>query len=104
MINDNCSPDLELEIKQNKFLLLDFWAEWCSPCKTFSPIFQDYAKNNKEVKCLKINIDENQDTAVKYEVRSIPTIILIKDGKIIDRKIGMLSKDALHKWVSAFTE
>ena len=89
----------ELAVKENKFVLIDFWAQWCAPCKSFSPIFEEFASENKHIKCLKIDIDKNQEVAVKCEVKSIPTIVFIKDGNVVGRKIGMMSKNALQELV-----
>lgn len=104
MNNIENAQALETEIINNKLVLIDFWAEWCAPCKAFSPIFEDFARTSVvSMRCLKVNIDNNQDIAVKYEVRSIPTIILIKDGNVVDRKVGLLNKATLEAWVEKFS-
>lgn len=78
--------------EKGKSVLVDFWAEWCTPCKMFSPIVEKAAENcGNSVSICKLNIDENTETALKYNVMSIPTVILFKDGKETARRVGALS-------------
>ena len=81
-------------------ILVDIWAEWCGPCKQIGPILEDIgeAKNDK-LKILKLNIGENPQTPQKYGVRGIPTLMLFKDGKLVDTKVGSLPKDMLESWL-----
>lgn len=77
-------------------LLVDFWAEWCGPCKMIAPILEEIAAERPtKMKLAKLNIDENLDTARRFEVMSIPTLILFKDGKPMHRIVGALPKSAL---------
>ena len=95
---------LDEMLASHKLILLDFSAEWCGPCKAFAPIFEEYAKENAEiVRCFKVNIDDCQDIAVKYNIRSIPSLVLIKDSEAVDSKVGALDKDTLKKWVEEKT-
>ena len=81
-------------------VLVDFWAEWCGPCKQIAPILEEIAKEKKNIlKIFKLNIDENPETPQKYGVRGIPTIMFFKDGKLIDTKIGSLPKSSVNEWI-----
>jgi len=88
----------EVVIDRKGLAVVDFWAEWCGPCKMFGPIFEEAAEAFKDVQFAKMDVDTNGDTAQKHEVRSIPTIILYMDGVEVDRFTGVLSKeDFIHK-------
>ena len=87
---------------QSNLVLVDFWAEWCGPCKQISPILEEIANEKENLNILKLNIDENPATPQKYNVRGIPTLMLFKDGKLIDTKIGSLPKSSLEDWISSY--
>jgi thioredoxin 1 len=83
-------------------VLVDFWAEWCSPCKMIAPYLDDLASEMAgKVTVAKLNIDENPQTPMKYGVRGIPTLILFKDGQVAATKIGALPKSKLYEWVES---
>ncbi len=97
-INDN---DFETQVLQaNGPVVVDFWAEWCGPCKAMSPLVDELAGEvGDAVKVVKINIDESPNAPTKYGVRGIPTFMIFKDGKVVDTKVGSMSKTALADWV-----
>jgi thioredoxin 1 len=81
-------------------VVVDFWAEWCGPCKMIAPHLEEISKDmNGKVKIVKLNIDENQQTTIRYGVRSIPTLILFKNGEPVDMKVGAGPKSDLQKWI-----
>ena len=83
-------------------VLVDFWAEWCGPCKMLGPILEEISKDLKnKIQIVKVNLDENQDLAMKYSIRIIPTLLLFKDGQLIDTKIGLLPKSDLVEWLGS---
>ena len=82
-------------------VLVDFWAEWCGPCRQLGPVIEELAVSMAgKVKVVKANVDEGQETAAKYGIRSIPTLILFKDGAVVDTKVGGMPKQALETWLN----
>ena len=79
--------------------LLDFYADWCGPCQMLKPVLENFEKAHPEVKIRKINIDDEEELAEKYEVSGIPCLVLIKDGKEIKREVGVLSPKKLEKMI-----
>ena len=83
-------------------VLVDYWAEWCGPCKMIAPILDEIAEEyGDKVKIAKLNIDENQDTPPKYGIRGIPTLMIFKDGDILATKVGALSKSQLTAFLDS---
>jgi len=90
------SRNLEEAIRNNRSLVVDCWAPWCGPCRMMSPVIEELAADLKDkITFGKLNTDENQDIAARYQVQAIPTLLIFKDGKLADRKVGALPKKAL---------
>ena len=97
--------DFEQLVLQSKVpVVVDFWAEWCGPCKQIAPALEEISKElGDKVQIVKMNVDENQDQPSKYGIRGIPTLILFKDGKPISQKVGAAPKKALKDWIVSST-
>jgi thioredoxin 1 len=88
-------------LKASEPVVVDFWAEWCSPCRMISPALEEISKSlNGKVKIVKLNVDENPSTAAKYGIMSIPTLMLFKDGQLASRQIGAAPKQKLEQWIT----
>ena len=98
------SQNFNQEIINNDLLLVDFWAEWCGPCKSMHPIFTRMAKKYKSVRFARVNVDNAQDIATKYGVQSIPTFIMFKKGEIVNTMIGAVGEPGIHMICKKFTE
>ena len=82
-------------------VLVDFWAEWCGPCKNLMPIIEEVATElTGKIKVVKVNIDESPEAPTKYGVRGIPTLMVFKDGKVVDTRVGGMPKSQLSEWLA----
>jgi thioredoxin 1 len=82
--------------------VVDFWAEWCGPCRLIGPIIDDLAVSYEgKANIGKVNVDENPEISLKYGIRSIPTILIIKDGEVVDKQVGVTTKAALEAKIAA---
>ena len=81
--------------------LVDFWAEWCGPCRAIAPLVDQIAEENQgKLKVFKMNVDDNPNTPAQYGVRGIPTLIMVKNGKVVDQLVGSVPKGSLDQFVS----
>lgn len=88
------SENFEKEVLQSeKPVLVDFWAGWCGPCRMLSPIIDEIAEARDDIKVGKINVDEEGDLAMQFRVMSIPTLVVIKNGEVTNRSLGVISKE-----------
>lgn len=83
----------------NGLVLVDFFATWCGPCKMIGPVLEQISNERADLKIVKVDVDQNQDLAMRYGVMSIPTLILFKDGKPVAQQLGFMPKELLLKWI-----
>jgi thioredoxin 1 len=98
MITHVTDDSFGANVEQAKGLVLvDFWAEWCGPCRAIAPILEDLAKSNAgKIRIAKLDVDANQRTSMRFNVRSIPTLLFFKDGRHVDTVVGLVPKSALQ--------
>ncbi len=93
----------ESALESDKLVVVDFWAEWCGPCRLVTPIIDELSKDYEGKAVIgKVNVDHNAQVASKYNVRSIPTILFLKGGEIVDKQVGATTKAALEQKIAAF--
>ncbi len=86
------------EVLESKgVVVVDFWAPWCGPCRALGPILEEFAHENENIKVAKVNVDDNQEIAGEYRVMSIPTVIIFKDGEVINKSVGLVPKEKLEE-------
>lgn len=89
-------------LESNQLTVIDFWAEWCGPCRAIGPVIEELAKDYEgKVKIGKVNVDHNPNVSVNYGITSIPAILFIKNGEIVDKQIGAVPKSVLDKKIQA---
>lgn len=92
----------ELVINSDKLVIVDFWAEWCGPCKMIAPVLEELASEyGEKLKICKMDVDANPETAPKYGIRGIPTLILFNNGDVAGTKVGALSKSQLSEFIDS---
>ena len=96
----NSEKELEDEIKENqKILLVDFFAKWCGPCKIMNPILKRFVEDNSEIDLIKVDVDKISNLVTKYEIEAVPTLVLIRNEKILRTESGVLSNEELKQFV-----
>lgn len=94
MLKHVCVEDFEDEVlKSDVKVLVDFYADWCGPCKMMAPVLEEIAENNNGFKIVKLNVDENMSIAEKYNIMSIPALFVFDKGEVVNKSIGLISKN-----------
>ncbi|QMT98468.1 thioredoxin [Mycoplasma tullyi] len=89
--------ELEQLLSSNKKVVVDFYADWCGPCKILGPIFEEVSQDNQEWTFVKVNVDQAAELSAEFEIRSIPTVIFFQDGNMTDKRIGFIPKNELKE-------
>lgn len=102
IVGTDANFENEVLNEKNRLTLVDFWAPWCGPCKMVAPHLEALAVNRAtEVKVVKMNVDDHQLVPAKFAIRSIPTLMLFKNGELVSTKVGAMSKGDLDKWLDS---
>lgn len=97
------SNEFEAEVlKSDKKVLVDFWANWCGPCKMLAPVLEQVADEMPDVQIVKVDVDDNGDLAEKYNVMSIPTMILFKNGEQVGKSVGFIGPDQVKDFINQY--
>ena len=95
--------DIESNVKKYETMVVDCWAHWCGPCRMVGPIIEELAKEMQgKIVFGKLNVDENQQTSMKYQIMSIPTMLIFKNGELVDKLIGAMPKDILKQKLESY--
>jgi len=103
MAKEFTDSNFQQEVLENdNLVMIDFWAEWCGPCKMIGPIVEELAEEyDGKVNIGKVDVDQNSEVSMKYGIRSIPTILFVKNGEVVDKQVGLTSKEGLKAKIEA---
>lgn len=86
-------------LRSEKTVLVDFWANWCGPCKMMGPVVEEFAGEHPEMRAVKVDVDENPELAMAYRIAAIPALLVFRDGKVVNQSVGFQNKEALEELV-----
>ncbi len=89
-------------VESGKTIVIDFYADWCSPCRALSPILEEVSTYFKDIEFCKVNVDEEENLAIGFRVQSIPNVVLIKNGKGVSNSLGLKPKDSMIEWIEKY--
>ena len=99
-VNLNQHNFREEVLNSDQKVLLDFWAPWCGPCRMFTPIIETFAKEHPEVEVGKVNVDDESELAERFGIMSVPTLVILKNGEVVKKNAGVISKEAIEELIS----
>jgi thioredoxin 1 len=104
MLNITDKAEFDNLIRSNDFVVVDFWATWCGPCRMLGSVIDEYASANPDAVIVKVNVDDARELADDYDVQSLPTVAIFKNGSLVSRNTGFMSKSAFSNFVSSAKE
>lgn len=102
-LNINQDSFDEKVLKSSKLVLVDFWADWCGPCRSLAPKLEEISKEDEKVQIIKINVDENHEIAAKYGIRGIPAMLFFKNGNLVGELVGNQPKDSITEAINHYS-